>query len=101
MRLSPRAFLFVAALGILPAACSHQPQLAPPPRFYLANPAGSESEFNPATELLNEGFDILRSNSQDRHVFRRQYGLAAGNVWRSLVHADRTFRFYGYRNALR
>jgi hypothetical protein len=70
-------------------------------RFYHAKPYGSESQFNPLTELLNEGFDMLRDEGYDRHVFRRDYGTGASNVVNSLLHADRTYRFYGYRRALR
>lgn len=74
---------------------------SPAPRFYRELPYGSESEFNPLTEILNEGYDVLRTSSQDRHIFRRDYALGAENVWRSVTHADATFRFYGYSNALR
>lgn len=86
--------------GLL-AACAPPPEVAPPsPRFYHDLPYGSESEFNPVTEILNEGYDVLRTSSQDRHIFRRSYAFAAKNVWRSIIHADATFRFYGYDNAL-
>lgn len=70
-------------------------------RFYQGKPYGSEAEFNPLTEFLNEGFDMLRDNGYDRHIFRRNYGIGAGAVAGSLLHADRTYRFYGYRRALR
>ncbi len=62
---------------------------------------GSEAQFNPATQILNEGFDMLRTSSQDRHVFRRNFAVGAQNVWRSVTHADATFRFYGLRAAAR
>ncbi len=76
------------------------PQTAPAPRFYTDKSYGSEAEFNPLTEILNEGFDITQTNGQDRHVFRRNYTVGAANVWRSVWHADETYRFYGYRRAL-
>jgi hypothetical protein len=70
-------------------------------RFYHAKPFGSEAQFNPLTEFFNEGFDMLRDEGYDRHVFRRQYGIGASNILNSLLHADRTYRFYGYERALR
>jgi hypothetical protein len=90
------------AFGVA-TGCARAPQHdpAPTPRFYFNTPIGSESEFNPATEILNEGFDVLRTNSQDRHVFTRNYTIGAKNVWRSVTHADATYRFYGYGRALR
>lgn len=93
----------VALLGVTASACATAPvsTTPPAPRFYHAFSYGSEAEFNPLTEILNEGFDVLRTSSQDRHVFRRDYGTGAENVWRSVTHPDATFRFYGYRNALR
>src|SRR5258708_16607306 len=70
-------------------------------RFYHAKPYGSEAQFGPLTELLNEGFDMLRDENYARHVLRRQYGIGAKNIINSLLHADKTYRFYGYRRALR
>ena len=69
-------------------------------RFYHARPYGSEAQFNPLTEFLNEGYDMLRVEGYDRHVFRWNYAGGAGNIISSLVHADRTYRFYGYQRAL-
>ncbi|MDB4873746.1 MAG: hypothetical protein JWM41_192 [Gemmatimonadetes bacterium] len=85
------------------AGCARPPvsDTAPAPRFYFGSTVGSEAQFNPATEILNEGFDVLRSNSQDRHVFDRNYAIGARNVWHSVAHADATFRFYGYGRAVR
>ena len=70
-------------------------------RFYHAKPYGSEAQFGPLNELLNEGFDMLRDENYDRHVLRRQYGIGANTIITSLLHADKTYRFYGYRRALR
>ena len=99
-----RELCVVAVLGALgTGACAHPSRDAASvagPRFYFGKSYGSESEFNPATEILNEGFDVLRTNSEDRHVFRRDYALGARNVWHSVLHADATYRFYGYRRAL-
>src|ERR1043166_3764037 len=40
-------------------------------RFYTGKSYGTESEFNPLTEFLNEGFDVLSSRGQNRRVFDR------------------------------
>ena len=69
-------------------------------RFYHNKPYGSEAQFNPLTEFLNEGYDMLRVEGYDRHIFRWNYGGAASNIISSIVHADRTYRFYGYKRAL-
>jgi hypothetical protein len=100
---SAREITLAAALAL--CACAPPPAThdgpGPAPRFYHGSTTGAESQFNPLTEILNEGFDILRSNSQDRHVFKRAFAAPAHNVLRSIVHPDAAFRLYGYRNALR
>ena len=96
----PVSLTYALALIGLASACAPPAGIAPA-RFYTGKPYGSESQFNPLSEIVNEGFDILQTNSQDRHVFRRDYALGASNVWRSVTHPDRTFRFYGYQKALR
>jgi hypothetical protein len=92
--------MFGVALSVAASAPAQAATAPRPPRFYFADSVGSESQFNPATEIVNEGYDVLRTNSQDRHVFRRDYAQAAGNVWHSVTHADATFRYYGYQNAV-
>jgi hypothetical protein len=98
--------LIAALAGLACVACAPprtvaNPQTPPSPRFYFGDSIGSEAQFNPVTEILNDGYDVLRGNAQDRHVFTRGYVEPADNVWHSLMHADRTFRYYGYGNALR
>ena len=70
-------------------------------RFYHAKPYGSEAQFNPLTEFLNEGFDMLRDNGYDRHIWKRDYSTGARTIFQSILHADRTYRFYGYGRAVR
>lgn len=70
-------------------------------RFYKRVPYGSESEFNPITEVVNEGTGILQTSGQDRHIFRRDYALGAHNVLESILHPARTYSFYGWGRALR
>lgn len=69
-------------------------------RFYANRPFGSEAEFNPFSILINEGYDQLRT-STERPLFSQPYGIGAETVLRSLVHADRVLRNFGYRNWLR
>jgi hypothetical protein len=88
-----RVLLILLAVG----ACAHQPPASKPkPRFYTGKDYGSEAAFNPLTQILNEGFDVLALRGQDRHVFDRGLGADASNVWRSLTHADATYRTYGW-----
>ena len=80
-------------------ACARAPVTAwpgPARRFYAGRAYGSEAIFNPATEILNEGFDVLALRGQDRHIFDRDLGPDARNVLRSIVHADATYRNYGW-----
>src|SRR5205823_6917166 len=57
-----------------------------PRRFYTGKDYGSEAEFNPLTELFNEGFDVLSLEHADRHVLTRTYGVDAHNVFNSVLH---------------
>jgi hypothetical protein len=88
-----RAIALLLALG----GCSRQPPGSKPtPRFYTGKEYGSEAAFNPLTQVLNEGFDVLALRGQDRHIFDRGLDRDAANVWRSLTHADATYRNYGW-----
>lgn len=88
------SLLLTLSLG----ACVHAPPAQPRPdhRYYTGKDYGSESAFNPLTEILNEGFDVLALRGQDRHVFDRNLGPDFGNVWHSVMHADATYRHYGW-----
>jgi hypothetical protein len=66
-------------------------------RYYTGKSYGSEAAFNPLTEILNEGYDVLGLRGQDRQIFRRGYDFDATIVWRSILHADRTYANYGWR----
>src|SRR3954469_16156945 len=77
----------------------------PPPRalvkkdsvrkFYHGLTYGSEAQFNPMTEVLNEGFDMLRIENAERRLGYLHYEQAATNVWRSVTHPDGAIRHYG------
>lgn len=77
--------------------CTHPaPSTTPTTRFYTSKTYGSEATFNPVTEILNEGFDVLALRGQDRHIFDRGLGPDYRNVLRSVYHADATYRNYGW-----
>lgn len=69
-------------------------------RFYHGRDYGTEAQFNPLSEILNEGLDQLRNDGADRRIFRRQWSQPAGNVWHSITHPGRTYSFYGWSRAL-
>jgi hypothetical protein len=88
----------VLLLALVSGACVH-PSPAPQPapaRFYTGKDYGSEAAFNPLTQILNEGFDVLALRGQDRHVLDRGLGADATNVWHSVTHARATYRNYGW-----
>src|SRR3954468_17670317 len=69
-------------------------------RFYHGVPYGSESQFNPMTEVLNEGFDMFRTDNMNRRLADFPFDRAAKNVFRSLVRPDSAYRQFGFRNTL-
>ena len=100
----PPAPLRAAALAVVLtalAACAPHRGTVPAGRFYAERPYGSEAEFNPLTEIVNEGFDMLRTDFADRHVLRFPYGIAAGNVAHSLANPGRAWRRFGWGNVVR
>jgi hypothetical protein len=70
-------------------------------RFYHGVPYGSESQFNPMTEILNEGFDMFRADNMNRRLADFPFDRAAKNVFRGLVRPDSAYREYGFRNTLK
>lgn len=71
-------------------------------RFYASRPYGSERQFNPLSEILNEGYDILRVGDRTRHVFRDvPYSPNFRMILRTLGNPVATYREYGFRRALR
>ena len=67
--------------------------------FYHAKSYGTESQFNPVTELLNEGFDQLRNDNADRRIRHLPWG--GHNVWEAVLHPDSAMRAYGVWRAWR
>ncbi len=93
----------IVAIAFALGACAEAPSPTggPAPRFYTGRDYGSEAQFNPLSEIVNEGFDITQSNDQDRHVFKRDYAIGAHNVWESVLHAPATWDSYGVSRAAR
>lgn len=111
---------FAAALA---SGCSRAPVVAPSParpavslaipgpgdttrlprgqRFYHGLSYGSESQFSPLTQLVNEGYNNLGLESYDRRVFRLPYARSARNLGYSLGHVRRAFLAYGWPRAVR
>ncbi len=65
-------------------------------RFYNSLPYGTERQFNPASEIINEGFDLLRSDDADRRVFQLPYRTEWSNLVSTLRDPRRDFGQYGW-----
>ncbi|HEY6220572.1 MAG TPA: hypothetical protein VIV65_11010 [Gemmatimonadaceae bacterium] len=72
-----------------------------PRRFYTEKSYGSEAQFNPLNEILNEGFDVLSLESANRRIFDRPYSTDAGTVFTSLAHPMESIGRYGWGNFFR
>jgi hypothetical protein len=92
----------LAGLSLSSACAVPSPATNPTPtRFYASRDYGSESQFNPLTAILNDGFDFGHTTSMDRHVFERDYAGAFHNVMRSVLQPGRTIRHYGVARAVK
>jgi hypothetical protein len=81
-----RGLLAACALLLVPSLAAADEPLPKPKRyFYHGYDYGSESLFNPASVLLNRGFDVLQLRPQNRGVFRQTYGRDAANVLRNVA----------------
>jgi hypothetical protein len=63
--------------------------------FYTGKPYGSEAAFNPVTEFLNEGFDVLNTPGYDRRVLVGRADRGVRTVVRSFTHPADVIRDYG------
>jgi hypothetical protein len=70
-------------------------------RFYRGIDVGSEAQFNPLTQILNEGFDMFRADNRNRRLADFPFDRAAKNVLRSLVRPDSVYREFGWKNTLK
>ncbi len=70
-------------------------------RFYRGLDYGSEAQFNPLTQILNEGFDMFRGDNRNRRLADFPFDRAAKNVFRALVRPDSVYREFGWKNTLK
>jgi len=66
--------------------------------FYFGQDYGSESQFNPATALLNGGFDILRSYAYQNSLLHVDYKIGAQNVINNITYPLDNLGAAGYVN---
>ncbi len=68
--------------------------------FYANRQYGAESQFNPLTTILNNGYDQVRTGP-NRAVFDFDYDLGGTGAWNSIIKARRLVRQYGTRDWVR
>ena len=62
--------------------------------FYTGKDYGSEAAFNPFTELLNEGFDVL-NDAYSRRLSEQRLDVGFRTVLRSVRNPGKVVRAYG------
>ena len=95
----PVATVAVSLLAVLLAGCVTAP--AGQRRFYASRPYGTEQQFNPLTQIVNEGFDLLRSNDADRHIGRFPYGEVTRNLRSTFLNLGPAAKNYGWSRLVR
>lgn len=65
------------------------------PKLYFDLPFGTEATFNPATQILNEGFDYWQLAGQDKRINSINYAGALRMIGRSVQHPVRAIEHYG------
>src|SRR5690242_12611771 len=68
--------------------------------YYSNKPYGSESQFNPLSAILNNGYDQVRTYP-DRRIFEFDYATAARGAWNSIARANELVSTYGTRDWIR
>jgi hypothetical protein len=63
--------------------------------FYTGKQYGSEAAFNPVSEFMNEGFDVLNERGYDRRILNGRLDAGMRTVARSFAHPVTTIREYG------
>lgn len=89
-----------AVLSPVPTADSVSIKRDTASRFFRNIPEGSDTQFNPASVILNEGFDQLRT-SKRKDFTKFPYDRSFAAVMRSVVRPDRPIKRYGVSNWLR
>lgn len=70
-------------------------------RFYESRDYGTERQFNPVSQIVNEGFDLLRGDDADRRLFELPYGVTARNVRSSVLNFGQSINRYGWSRFMR
>src|SRR5207248_3092509 len=85
-----------------PASAPNTPPTPPPggraaseQYFYTGKNYGSEAAFNPISELVNEGFDVMNTGNYGRYIFRDHLDVGFRTVHRSMAHPITVIRNYG------
>jgi hypothetical protein len=88
----------IAAVGVLPSSVVAQTDsnATSQPRLFHNRPYGSDTQFNPASVIVNEGFDMLRIITSNRAIGDIPYGESTRGIWNSLTHPDAVLRHYGW-----
>lgn len=83
---------------LLVQACAHRPPGADlaPGRFYQGLPYGSEQQFNPLSQLLNEGFNNLALYTDDLGLANLPWDEASRNLGSSLANPSDSYRRAGW-----
>lgn len=98
-----RVALFLAAVLVAVPRLTAQTDsnATPRSRVFRSTTYGSDAQFNPATVIVNEGFDMLRIITSTRAVGEIPYGPSSRGVVHSLTHADAVLRHYGWSRWVR
>lgn len=103
MKLTTLCLSLIAGSGCVgprvPAVALHRAAPDSTHRFYKNRDYGTERQFNPLTEILNEGFDQLRVDNSNRRLLSFPYVAGAKNVFQAMLHPDSAMRTYGVRKA--
>ena len=72
--------------------------------YYTGKNYGTDAQFNPVSEVLNEGFDVMGQYGYGKHLLSGHFNADSTswtsdlhNVWRSVWHFDRTYHLYGWK----
>ena len=71
------------------------------PRFYFARPYGSEAQFNPVSQVLNEGFNTLLLVAEDLRLRQQPFQPSLRNLGQTMQHIGPTLNEYGWRRLVR
>ncbi|MGE5314871.1 MAG: hypothetical protein ACM3Q4_09280 [Acidobacteriota bacterium] len=92
--------LLIALIAAAHAPAQQEAPAAPEsggaPYFYRGRTFGSEALYNPASLIINGGFDILQSATHSRELSTIKFGTGAKNLWNNLKDPFTQIRKYGW-----